>query len=105
MPTNLPWHIDVLVRAVTALDEPTIPGPGAALNTEGLADFLRSFFGPLFLVAVGVVALFFLFAREITRFIQFLIVTLAVAVLFYVPNIIEVAAKAIAGALGIGVGQ
>lgn len=55
----------------------------------------------LFLVVVSVVALFFLFTREITRFVQFLILAVAIGVIFYVPNIIEVTAKAIAGALGI----
>lgn len=79
--------------------QPTAPPAG--VNTEGLADFLRSFFAPLFLVIVSVVALFFLFTREITRFVQFIILAIAIGVIFYVPNIIEVTAKAIAGALGI----
>ncbi|MEU0521111.1 hypothetical protein [Streptosporangium sp. NPDC006007] len=75
--------------------------PPATVNTQGLADFLRKFFGPLFLVIVSVVALFFLFTREITRFMQFIILAIAIGVIFYVPNIIEVTAKAIASALGI----
>ncbi|MBG0826180.1 hypothetical protein HS041_00070 [Planomonospora sp. ID67723] len=79
--------------------QPTAPPAG--VNTEGLADFLRRFFAPLFLVIVSVVALFFLFTREITRFVQFIILAIAIGVIFYVPNIIEVTAKAIAGALGI----
>jgi hypothetical protein len=75
--------------------------PAAELNTEGLADFLRGFFGPLFLVTVSVVALFFLFTREITRFVQFLAIAIIIGVIFYVPNIIEVIAKGIAAALGV----
>ncbi|WP_239115050.1 hypothetical protein [Planotetraspora kaengkrachanensis] len=75
--------------------------PTGGINTEGLADFLRTFFAPLFLVVVSIVALFFLFTREITRFVQFIILAIAIGVIFYVPNIIEVTAKAIAGALGI----
>ncbi|MEU9835971.1 hypothetical protein AB0D67_30925 [Streptosporangium sp. NPDC048047] len=81
------------------LAQPTAPPTG--VNTQGLADFLRRFFAPLFLVVVSVVALFFLFTREITRFVQFIILAIAIGVIFYVPNIIEVTAKAIAGALGI----
>ncbi|GAA1736554.1 hypothetical protein GCM10009734_47810 [Nonomuraea bangladeshensis] len=78
------------------------PAPtSTGIDTGGLADFLRAFFAPLFLVVVSVVALFFLFTREITRFVQFLILAVAIGVIFYVPNIIEVTAKAIAGALGI----
>ncbi|MEV1002678.1 hypothetical protein [Nonomuraea sp. NPDC050202] len=75
--------------------------PPAELNTQGLADFLRGFFGPLFLVTVSVVALFFLFTREITRFVQFLAVAITIGVIFYVPNIIEILARGIAGALGL----
>ncbi|MEV7012495.1 hypothetical protein [Streptosporangium sp. NPDC051022] len=84
------------------LAQPT-PAP-QGVNTQGLADFLRRFFAPLFLVIVSVVALFFLFTREITRFVQFIILAIAIGVIFYVPNIIEVTAKAIAVALGISVG-
>ncbi|WP_169948700.1 hypothetical protein [Microbispora sp. H11081] len=85
---------------VLDLAAPSAP-PTTGINTEGLADFLRKFFAPLFLAIVSVVALFFLFTREITRFVQFIILAIAIGVIFYVPNIIEVTAKAIAGALGI----
>lgn len=77
------------------------PAPTTGPDTAGLANLLRGFFAPLFLVIVSVVALFFLFTREITRFVQFLILAVAIGVVFYVPNIIEVTARAIAGALGI----
>nr|WP_239103718.1 hypothetical protein [Microbispora corallina] len=80
---------------------PSSPAPATGINTEGLADFLRRFFAPLFLAVVSVVAIFFLFTREITRFVQFIILAIAIGVIFYVPNIIEVTARAIAGALGI----
>ncbi len=91
----------ILLHAMD-LAQPTAPPKG--VDTQGLANFLRSFFAPLFLVIVSVVALFFLFTREITRFVQFIILAIAIGVIFYVPNIIEVTAKAIAGALGISGG-
>jgi hypothetical protein len=87
----------IVLNLIEMAPSPTPTG----VNTEGLANFLRAFFAPLFLVVVSVVALFFLFTREITRFVQFLILAVAIGVIFYVPNIIEVTAKAIAGALGI----
>jgi len=71
------------------------------LDPTGLADWLRKFFGPLFLVVVSIVAIFFLFTREITRFVQFLILAIAIGIIFYVPNIIEVTARTIAKALGV----
>ncbi|QBI52532.1 hypothetical protein [Streptomonospora litoralis] len=72
-----------------------------APDTSGLADFLRGFFGPLFLVIVSVVAIFFLFTREITRFAQFIILAIFIGIVFYVPGIIEVTARAIASAMGV----
>jgi phage-related minor tail protein len=42
-----------------------------ALSTQGLVTYLQGLFGPLFLGIVGIVAIFFLFTREITRFVQF----------------------------------
>ncbi|TDD58636.1 hypothetical protein [Actinomadura rubrisoli] len=71
------------------------------LNTGRLADWLRQIFGPLFLVIVSIVAVFFLFTREITRFVQFIVLAIGIGVVFYVPNIIETTAKAIAKALGV----
>ncbi|PRY01932.1 hypothetical protein [Allonocardiopsis opalescens] len=70
-------------------------------DTSGLASWLRNFFGPLFLVVVSIVAIFFLFTREITRFAQFIILAILIGVIFYVPGIIETTARAIAGALGV----
>src|SRR5690625_809181 len=72
-----------------------------APDTSGLADFLRGFFGPLFLVIVSVVAIFFLFTREITRFAQFIILAIFIGIVFYVPGIIEVIAVALARAMGV----
>ncbi|MGH3378807.1 MAG: hypothetical protein ACRDP6_29175 [Actinoallomurus sp.] len=70
-------------------------------NTQGLADWLQKLFGPLFLAIVGIVALFFLFTREITRFVQFIVLAIAIAVVFYWPGVIQSIASGIATALGV----
>ena len=75
--------------------------PQAAINTQNLVNYLQSLFGPLFLGIVGIVALFFLFTREITRFVQFIVLAILIAVVFYQPNIVELLAKGIANALGV----
>jgi non-ribosomal peptide synthetase component E (peptide arylation enzyme) len=75
--------------------------PQAAINTQNLVAYLQSLFGPLFLGIVGIVALFFLFTREITRFVQFIVLAILIAVVFYTPNIVELLAKGIANALGV----
>jgi hypothetical protein len=71
------------------------------VNTSNLVVYLQSLFGPLFLGLVGIVALFFLFTREITRFVQFIVLAVAIAVVFYTPGIVETLAKGIANALGV----
>ncbi|WP_243711526.1 hypothetical protein [Actinomadura sp. KC216] len=80
-----------------------LAAPDDELQTDQLADWLRQIFGPLFLVIVSIVAIFFLFTREITRFVQFIVLAIGIGVVFYVPNIIETTAKAIAKALGVDV--
>ncbi len=75
--------------------------PQAAISTQGLVIYLQSLFGPLFLGIVGIVALFFLFTREITRFVQFIVLAVAIAVVFYTPSIVQTLATGIANALGV----
>jgi len=75
--------------------------PQAAISTEGLVKYLQSLFGPLFLGIVGIVAIFFLFTREITRFVQFIVLAVAIAVVFYTPGIVQALATGIAKALGV----
>jgi hypothetical protein len=75
--------------------------PQAAINTNNLVVYLQSLFGPLFLGIVGIVALFFLFTREVTRFMQFIVLAVAIAVIFYTPNIVHLLATGIANALGV----
>jgi phosphate/sulfate permease len=85
---------------MTSVPDQLLAAP-SELKTDQLANWLRQIFGPLFLVIVSIVAIFFLFTREITRFVQFIVLAIGIGVIFYVPNIIETTAKAIAKALGI----
>lgn len=73
----------------------------AALSTTGLVNYLQGLFGPLFLGIVGIVAIFFLFTREIIRFVQFVVLAVAIAVIFYTPSIVQTLATGIANALGV----
>ena len=72
-----------------------------ALSTTGLVSYLQGLFGPLFLGIVGIVAIFFLFTREIIRFVQFIVLAIAIAVIFYTPSIVQTIASGIASALGV----
>ena len=75
--------------------------PQAAVSTVGLVNYLQGLFGPLFLGLIGIVALYFLFTREITRFVQFMVLAVAIAVVFYTPSIVQTLATGIANALGV----
>jgi hypothetical protein len=72
----------------------------SSISTSGLVSYLQGLFGPLFLGIVGIVALFFLFTREIIRFVQFLVLAVAIAVIF-TPSIVQTLATGIANALGV----
>jgi hypothetical protein len=78
-----------------------ISTPPLALSTTNLVTYLQGLFGPLFLGIVGIVAIFFLFTREIIRFVQFLVLAVAIAVVFYTPSIVQTLATGIANALGV----
>lgn len=91
----------LLHQLAASLPLEVLAEPNTDLKTDDLATWLRNLFGPLFLVIVSIVALFFLFTREITRFAQFIMLAIGIGIIFYVPNIIEVTAKAIAKALGV----
>jgi len=73
----------------------------SSISTSGLVSYLQGLFGPLFLGIVGIVALFFLFTREIIRFVQFLVLAVAIAVVFYTPSIVQTLAQGISNALGV----
>jgi hypothetical protein len=73
----------------------------AGISTQGLVTYLQGLFGPLFLGIVGIVAIFFLFTKEITKFVQFLVLAVAIGVVFYTPGIVQTLAKGIANALGV----
>lgn len=91
----------LLQQTLASISDQILAAPSDDLKTDQLADWLRQIFGPLFLVIVSIVAIFFLFTREITRFVQFIVLAIGIGVIFYVPNIIETTAKAIAKALGV----
>ena len=75
--------------------------PQSGINTVGLVSYLQGLFGPLFLGIIGIVALVFLFNREVTRFVQFMVLAVAIAVVFYTPGIVQSLASGIAHALGV----
>jgi len=64
-----------------------------ALSTQNLVTYLQGLFGPLFLALSDRRDLLPLH-REITRFVQFIVLAVAIAVVFYTPNIVQLLASA-----------
>ena len=73
----------------------------AGLSTAGLVSYLQGLFGPLFLGVISIFAIFFLFTKEILKFVEFLLLAVGVAVVFYTPGIVQVLATALTTALGV----
>lgn len=71
-----------------------------AAGSEGLANSIRSFVGPILLVAIGIIAIPFLVRREMTQFIMFVVIAIAVFLLFYAPDIIQNLAKSVNDSAG-----
>lgn len=73
----------------------------AAFSTAGLVNWLHGLIAPVFLGVVAICAIFFLFTKEITRFAQFVILAIIIAVIFYTPGIIQTFAEGLTHALGL----
>jgi hypothetical protein len=73
----------------------------SALSTTGLVSYLQGLFGPLFLGIISLFAIFFLFTKEILKFVEFILLAIGVAVVFYTPGIVQVLATALTTALGV----
>jgi hypothetical protein len=70
---------------------------GDVTDGNKIADGVRNFVAPFFLLAIGIAAMSFLFKRQMTEFLQFIVLGVGVAVFFYVPGVVEKVANTIAG--------
>lgn len=74
----------------------TIMAAGAP-DVQGFVDTARNFIAPIFMLIVGIIALSFLFRRQLRSFIQFAILVVLIGVLFYWPGLIKAFATWVAG--------
>lgn len=77
--------------------DPSANYANASSTTQTILDNLQNILGPIFLAIIGILALTFLAKKQMKRFIEFIILAIAVAVLFYDPGIVKNLANAIAG--------
>jgi phosphate/sulfate permease len=73
-----------------------------AAGGDSLATGIRNFIGPLLMLTMGIVAMTFLFRREMTQFMIFIIIAIVVAIIFYAPDIIKNLAKDVSNQSGSG---
>lgn len=71
----------------------------AASGTD-IANGIRNFVGPILMLVMGIVAITFLFRREMTQFIIFLVIAIVVAIIFYAPDIIANIGKDVSKEVG-----
>jgi hypothetical protein len=70
-----------------------------AAGGQGLATAITTFIAPLFLLAIGLAAMTFLFQRQTTQFLQFAAIAVGVALFFYYPDVVKNVALLIKNAL------
>jgi hypothetical protein len=71
---------------------------------EALAATIQAYVGPILLLIIGLVALPFLFRRQLMAFGTFVLIAILVAIFFYYPGIILSIAGQFVGETGIGTG-
>lgn len=55
---------------------------------DDLVNALKAYIGPILLLVIGAVSITFLFRRQISQFLIFLVIAIIVAILFYAPDFI-----------------
>ena len=73
-----------------------------AAGSESLVNGIRDFIGPILMLIMGIVAITFLFRREMTQFMIFIGIAIVVAVIFYAPGLISNIAKNVNESTGNG---
>ena len=71
-------------------------------GSQSLAGGIRNFVGPLLMLTMGIVSMTFLFRREMTQFMIFLIIAIVVCVIFYSGDILKNLAKDVSQSSGSG---
>lgn len=60
----------------------------ASGGAQKLVDAIQAWVGPIFLLAIGIIAITFLFRRQLMQFAIFIVIAILIAVLFYAPGVL-----------------
>lgn len=72
-----------------------ITDPTLLAGSQGIVDSLEEWIKPVLLLMVGIAGLTFLFTRQMSQFLQYMLIAIGVLMLFLVPELIETIGKAI----------
>jgi hypothetical protein len=73
--------------------------------SDNIVKTVQAYVGPILLLLIGIVALTFLFRREIMQFVIFIIIAILVSIFFYAPGVIKSIAQSFTGETGINQGS
>lgn len=65
------------------------------VSSNNLTSMIRNFLAPILLLVLGLVAVVFLFQRQMTQFLIFLVLAVIVMSIFYVPEWISNLGKSV----------
>lgn len=60
----------------------------ASGGAQKLVEAIQAWVGPVFLLAIGLIAITFLFKRSMVQFAIFAVIAILIAVLFYAPGVL-----------------
>lgn len=69
----------------------------AGAGVQGFVDTIKAYVGPILLLVIGGLSLTFLFKRQISQFLVFIVIAIIVSVVFYYPDLLVNIANTFAG--------
>ena len=76
----------------------------ANAGVEGFVGTIRAWVGPILLLIISAISLTFLFKRQISQFVVFILIAVLVAIIFYAPGLLVGIANTFAGEVGSATG-
>jgi hypothetical protein len=73
-------------------------------GVEGFVGTIRAWVGPILLLIISAISLTFLFKRQISQFVVFILIAVLVAIIFYSPGLLVGIANTFAAETGAATG-
>jgi len=73
--------------------------------SDDIVKTVQAYVGPILLLVIGIVAITFLFRREMMQFVIFIVIAILVSIFFYAPGLVKSIAQSFTGETGIDSGD